>query len=53
MNRVWLICLCAGLIFAMGISLGAQDDFLSNLGVFGAQSLVFCLLPTVCSVVSY
>lgn len=50
-NELFQTCCTALLIFAMGISLGAQDDFLSNLGVFGAQSLVFCLLPTVCSVI--
>ena len=50
-NELFQTCCTALLIFAMGISLGAQDDFLSNLGVFGAQSLVFCLLPTACSVI--
>ena len=38
------------LIFAMGISLGGNDDFFANLGTLGLQSLLFCLLPMIGSI---
>ncbi|WP_204214508.1 lysine exporter LysO family protein [Collinsella sp. An2] len=44
-----VVCTCL-LIFTMGVSLGCNDDFFRQLGAWGVQSLVFCLIPMVFSV---
>lgn len=38
------------LIFSMGVGLGQREDFFSELGVLGFQSLLFFLIPVICSV---
>lgn len=42
---------CTGLlILTMGISLGHDDSLLASVGTLGIQGLLFCLLPTGCSI---
>ncbi len=43
------VCTCL-LIGTMGVSMGAAEGFVSSLGSWGLQGLVFCLVPTACSV---
>ena len=38
------------LIFSMGVSLGGRPSFLEELATVGVSSLVFCLVPSICSV---
>ena len=45
-----ILCTLA-LIFFMGISLGQRPGFLQELSSLGLQSLAFCLLPILFSVV--
>lgn len=44
-----VVCTCL-LIFTMGVSLGQNDEFFRELGTWGLQSLVFCLLPMAFSI---
>ena len=47
--RIQMVC-TALLIFAMGVSLGSQPDFLSRLSQMGLQSLVLTVLGIAFSV---
>ena len=40
------------LIFSMGVSLGGRPAFLEELATIGVSSLLFCLIPIICSVVA-
>ncbi|MBM6774589.1 hypothetical protein [Olsenella profusa] len=42
--------LTALLIFTMGVTIGSNDELLGNLGSFGLESALFCLVPTALSV---
>ncbi len=49
-ERLQLICTLL-LIFSMGVKLGQQENLLRDLTSLGFQSLLFCLIPTVLSIV--
>lgn len=38
------------LIFSMGVMLGKKDNFFAELSSLGITSLLFCLIPTACSI---
>ncbi len=48
-ERLQVLCTVL-LIFSMGTSLGRRENFLSQLLDLGVQSLLFCLIPTVFSI---
>lgn len=39
------------LIFLMGVTIGKNEDLKSNISVIGFDSLIFCLIPSICSVI--
>ncbi len=48
----YLSLLCTFLlIFSMGVMLGKKENFFAELSALGITSLLFCLIPTVCSIV--
>ena len=49
-GKLQTVCTCL-LIGSMGASIGSGEGFLASVAAWGGKSLVFCLIPTVCSVV--
>ena len=47
--KLQLVC-TAVLIFCMGVSLGARPNFFQELAELGTDSLIFSVVPIVCSV---
>lgn len=50
LNSILQLATTTLLIFSMGVMLGARENFLGELASVGFDSVVFCLLPTACSV---
>lgn len=49
-EKLQIICTLV-LIFAMGVMLGKRENFLAELSTLGVQSLVFCLIPVIFSII--
>ncbi|MDM8162611.1 lysine exporter LysO family protein [Collinsella intestinalis] len=49
-GKLQTVCTCL-LIGSMGASIGSGEGFLASVAAWGGKSLVFCLIPTACSVV--
>ncbi len=49
-EKLQLIC-TALLIFSMGVKLGSRENILSELSSLGLRSLLYALIPIVCSVI--
>lgn len=46
----WFQIICTTLlIFSMGVTLGSRENFIQDLGNLGLQSLLFCLIPAIFS----
>lgn len=39
------------LIFTLGITLGKRENFLSELSSLGMESAIFCIVPTIFSII--
>lgn len=39
------------LIFTLGITLGKRENFLSELSSLGIESAIFCIVPTIFSII--
>ena len=39
------------LIFTMGVMLGSRDSFLDELVTLGLSSILFCIVPVICSII--
>lgn len=48
-ERLAMLCTLL-LIFSMGVMLGQKENFLSELSSLGIKSLLFCLIPTLLSI---
>ena len=49
-NKLQIITV-ALIIFIMGINLGSITDFATKMVTLGLQSLVFAIIPTICSII--
>lgn len=49
-ERLAMLCTLL-LIFSMGVMLGQKENFLDELSSLGLKSLLFCLIPTLVSIV--
>lgn len=49
-ERLAMLCTLL-LIFSMGVMLGQKENFLGELSSLGLKSLLFCLIPTLVSIV--
>lgn len=49
-NEYFQIICTTLLIFSMGVTLGSRENFIQDLGNLGIQSLLFCLIPSVFSI---
>lgn len=46
----WFQTICTTLlIFSMGVTLGSRENFIQDLANLGLQSLLFCLIPAIFS----
>lgn len=46
----WFQIICTTLlIFCMGVTLGSRENFIQDLANLGLQSLLFCLIPAIFS----
>lgn len=50
-NNKLQVVTVALIIFIMGINLGSIDDFSTKMITLGLQSLVFAIIPTLCSII--
>lgn len=51
LNERMQIVLTMMLIFSMGIMLGKRENFFAEISSLGLKSLVFCLVPTILSII--
>lgn len=51
LNEKMQVVMTMLLIFSMGVMLGRREDLIDELSSLGFKSLVFCLIPTVLSIV--
>ncbi len=49
-NYILQVACTSVLIFSMGVSLGAREDFLSEIAALGLDSLIFAAVPIIFSV---
>lgn len=49
-NELFQLICTVLLIFSMGVMLGSRENFVQDLSNLGLQSLLFCLIPAVFSV---
>ncbi len=48
-NELFQIICTTLLIFSMGVMLGSRENFIQDLSRLGLQSLLFCLIPAIFS----
>lgn len=48
-GKIQILC-TALLIFSMGVSLGSRPEFFSELKTLGFESVIFSLIPIICSI---